>query len=410
MKVLYITTNFPRWDGDAHSPWIVEIIKRLRDRGIVAEVLVPSFQGLRDHTVEGITVYRFRYCLRSWETLTHNEGASNKIRNPLYLLLVPPYIFFGLLRTVALCRAHHYDVIHVHWPLPSGIFGLVGRWMGSRRGGRPVSPRLVASFHGAELLLTRRFPILKPVLSSIIVRCDAVTSNSQFTSDLIRQLADVPVHVIPYGSRIEIKESIRHDERNGVLFVGRLIERKGLPYLLEAIRLVGEKRCVHLDIVGEGNLKPELMKRAAHLGISDRVSFHGRVDDSSLAELYARCSLFVLPAIVDSHGDTEGLGVVLLEAMSYQKPVIATNVGGIPDIIHDGETGLLVEEKNASALAHAIERLLDDPHLGRRLGEQGALFVEERFDWHRIVDEIEALYRGSDMPAPTWHSSKVVTP
>lgn len=392
MKVLYITTNFPRWDGDAHSPWIVEIIKMLRDRGITAEVLAPSFQGLQDHTIEGITVYRFRYCFARWETLTHNEGAPNKIKNPLYLLLVPPYMLLGLLRTIALCRPGHYDVIHVHWPLPSGIFGLVGKWLGRAR--------LVASFHGAELLLTRRFPILKPMLSFIIGRCDAVTSNSEFTANLIRQLAHVPVHVIPYGSRIDIKDLPDQDMAGGVLFVGRLIERKGLPYLLEAIHLLAQKRSVHLDIVGEGNLKAELMKRAAQLGISDRVIFHGRVDDDALITLYARCSLFVLPSIIDSHGDTEGLGVVLLEAMSYQKPVIATSVGGISDIVRDGETGLLVAEKSAPALAQAIERILDDPELARRLGKQGAEYVKERFDWDRIVDEIETLYRGVEVDRP----------
>ena len=179
MKVLYITTNFPRWDGDAHSPWIVEIIKMLRERGVSVEVLAPSYAGLGDHTIEGITVYRFRYCLSRWETLTHNEGAPNKIKNPLYLLLVPPYLLSGLWRTIRLCRPGRYEAIHVHWPLPSGLFGVPGKWLGRTR--------LIASFHGAELLLTRRFPCLKPLVAYIIRQCDAVTSNSQFTAGLIRE-------------------------------------------------------------------------------------------------------------------------------------------------------------------------------------------------------------------------------
>ena len=386
MKVLYITTNFPRWEGDAHSPWIVEIIKLLRSRGIVSEVLAPSYEGLTDHVIDGITVYRFRYCLPRWETLTHNEGAPNKIKNPLYLLLVPPYLLFGLLRTMALCRPGRYDVIHVHWPLPSAVFGIVAKWL--------CRARLIASFHGAELLMTRRFPLLKPLLAFMIARCDAVTANSGFTADLVRQLADVPVQVIPYGSRIELKEvPQREDSAGRVLFVGRLIERKGIPYLLEAIRLLAGRPEVHLDIVGEGSPKAELLALAARLGIADRVTFHGRVDDDALSELYARCDVFVLPAIVDAHGDTEGLGVVLLEAMSYRKPVIASNVGGIPDIVHDGETGLLVAQKDPAALAAALARVLDDRELASQLARQGADYVQQRFDWERIVDEIEALYR-----------------
>jgi glycosyltransferase involved in cell wall biosynthesis len=393
MKVLYITTNFPRWDGDAHSPWIVEIIKMLRDRGIAVEVLAPSYEGLKDHSIEGIPVHRFRYCLSRWETLTHNEGAPNKIRNPLYLLLVPPYMLFGLLRTLALCRPGRYDVVHVHWPLPSGVFGLLGKWLGRTR--------LVASFHGAELLLIQRFSFLKPVLRFIIKHCDAVSANSQFTADLIRRVADVPVFVIPFGSRIEIQElPVSQPPSGRVLFVGRLIERKGLPFLVEAIGLLGDSHSVHLDVVGEGNQKTELMALVDRLGLSDRVTFQGRVNDEELAKLYARCDLFVLPAIVDSHGDTEGLGVVLLEAMSYQRPVVAANVGGIPDIVRHEQTGLLVEQKDAQALADAIARILEDSDLARRLGEQGAAYVQQRFDWSRIVDDVEALYHEREESTP----------
>jgi glycosyltransferase involved in cell wall biosynthesis len=391
MRVLYITTNFPRWEGDAHSPWIVEIIKRLRARGIVADVLAPSYAGLTDHTINGIQVYRFRYAPAPWETLTHNEGAPNKIRNPLYLALVPTYLLSGLCRAAALCRPGRYDVIHAHWPLPSGLFGLLGK----RRG----HVRLVLSFHGAELLLAKRFPCLQPILAHIIRRSDAVTSNSSFTASLIRQVADVPVHVIPYGSRIEIKNRPSSDGAVGrLLFVGRLIERKGLPYLIEAVGLLAARRPVHLDVVGEGSLKAEWMALAAERGLSERIAFHGHVDDHALADLYGQCDAFVLPSIVDTKGDTEGLGVVLLEAMSYRKPVIATQVGGIPDIVIDGETGLLVPQRDAVALAAAVERLLDDAALAHRLGETGADFVQRHFDWERIVDEIEALYRGQESP------------
>lgn len=395
MRVLYVTTNFPRWEGDAHSPWIVEVIKRLRERGVVVDVLAPSYAGLGDHTIDGIRVYRFRYALARWETLTHNEGAPNKIRNPLYLLLVPTYLLAGLWRTAGLCRPGRYDAIHVHWPMPSGIFGLLGKRLGRSR--------LVSSFYGAELLLARRFPFLKPILAAIIRHSDAVAADSRFTADLVREIAAVPVHVIPFGSRIQTQAGAPGDGRAGrLLFVGRLIERKGLPYLIEAVGLLASRcsqRPVHLDIVGEGNMKAEWMALAEARGLSEHVTFHGRVDDRALADFYARCDVFVLPSIVDTHGDTEGLGVVLLEAMSCRKPVIATEVGGITDIVRDGETGLLVPQRDAAALAAAVERLLDDPDLAHRLGQSGAAYARQRFDWTRIVDDIEAMYHGQETPA-----------
>ncbi len=398
MHVLYITTNFPRWEGDPHSPWIVEMIRLLRRRGVEVDVLAPSYQGLGDHTIYDIPVYRHRYFFKPWENLTHTEGAPNRIKNPLYLPLVAPYMLSGVLATIRRCRRRRYDVIHVHWPLPQGVFGLVGK--------RVSGARLVASFHGAELLLVRRYPFLQPILKYLTERCDAVSANSSFTAGLIRQIADVEVQVIPYGSALKVpgtlevpgtsRPSARHLEPGRVLFVGRLIERKGLPHLIEAMDRLKERLQVRLDIVGLGYQEMELKRMVAERGLEKVVIFRGRVTEEELNELYAGCDVFVLPSIVDAQGDTEGLGVVLLEALSYKKPVIGTNVGGIPDIIIPDETGLMVEAGHSAALAQAIERVLTDQALARRLGEAGFEYVSQRFSWPRIVDEVMALYS----PAP----------
>jgi phosphatidylinositol alpha-1,6-mannosyltransferase len=404
MKVLYLVTNFARWEGDPHSPWLVEQALRLRERGVESAVLAPSYKGLRDHEIHGIPVYRFRYFPSRWEDLTHLEGGPNKIKNPLYLPLILPYMFFGTLAVIRHCRRQRYDVLHVHWPLPQGVFGLVGQNISGAR--------LVTSFHGAELLLTRRYPFLKPVLRYIVKRSDAVSANSSFTASLVRELADVEVKVIPYGSTIvardvppiaagpeprpeplgpEPRDEGRHGERR-ILFVGRLIERKGLPYLIEAMDLLPSELRVRLDIVGAGGQRPLLERLVKDKSLAEQVFFQGRIPYAELAELYAGCDLFVLPAIVDSRGDTEGLGVVLVEAMSYKKPVIATNVGGIPDIVHHNETGILVKQRDPQALAQAIEAVLTDENRARELGQAGFAYVKEYFSWPRIVDQVMALY------------------
>ncbi len=393
MKVLYLVTNFARWEGDPHSPWLVEQALRLRERGVESAVLAPSYKGLGDHEIYGIPVYRFRYFPGRWEDLTHLEGGPNKIKNPLYLPLILPYMFFGTLAVIRQCRRQKYDVLHVHWPLPQGVFGLVGQ--------KVSGARLVTSFHGAELLLTRRYPFLRPVLKYIIERSDAVSANSSFTASLVRELADVEVTVIPYGSTIVAREGppkatgpeprLEREERR-ILFVGRLIERKGLPYLIEAMDLLPHELPVRLDIVGAGDQRPLLERLVKDKGLTERVFFRGRVPYEELAELYAGCDVFVLPAIVDSQGDTEGLGVVLVEAMSYKKPVVATNVGGIPDIVHHNETGILVEQRDPQALAQAIEAVLTDDDWARELGQAGFAYVKQYFSWPRIVDQVVALY------------------
>jgi len=180
-----------------------------------------------------------------------------------------------------------------------------------------------------------------------------------------------------------------------ILFVGRLIERKGLPYLIEALGGLRQHLPAALDIVGTGSQQAALEQVAAERGVADVVRFLGRVSNSELARLYASCDVFVLPSIVDSHGDTEGLGVVLLEAMSYGRPVVATDVGGIPDIVLDERTGLLVPQKDAPALAHAMRRLLANRALAKRLGAGGRDHVRAHFSWPSIVDRVLALYTAS---------------
>ena len=394
MRVLYLVTNFARWEGDPHSPWLVEQALHLRERGVESAVLAPSYKGLKDHEIYGIPVYRFRYFPSPWENLTHLEGGPNKIKNPLYLPLILPYMFFGTLAVIRHCRRQRYEVLHVHWPLPQGVFGLIGQNISGAR--------LVTSFHGAELLLTRRYPFLKPVLRYIVKRSDAVSANSSFTANLVRELADAEVKVIPYGSTIVARDapsmaagSEPRPEPDGgrrILYVGRLIERKGLSYLIEAMDLLPSGLCVRLDIVGAGDQRPLLERLVEDKGLTERVFFRGRIPYEELAELYAGCDLFVLPAIVDSRGDTEGLGVVLVEAMSYKKPVIATNVGGIPDIVRHNETGILVEQRDPQALAQAIEAMLTDENRARELGRAGLDYVKEYFSWPRIVDQVMALY------------------
>ena len=183
----------------------------------------------------------------------------------------------------------------------------------------------------------------------------------------------------------------------GFLFVGRLVARKGVDRLLEALALLRD-RAWRLEIVGFGPERDPLERRAAELGLADRTAFLGRVSNAELVAAYRRATCFVLPATLDERADTEGLGVVLLEAMSYGVPVIATRRGGIVDIVDAGSTGLLVEDEPA-ALAGGIAALLDDPERRRVLGRAGRARVRERFGWDSIVDRLEAVYRSPSRPA-----------
>jgi glycosyltransferase involved in cell wall biosynthesis len=209
-----------------------------------------------------------------------------------------------------------------------------------------------------------------------------------------------PVTVIPYGVPLPETEAgplVGPSMPPRILFVGRLVARKGVDRLLEGLATIADREW-RLEIVGFGPERDPLERRAAELGLSSRVEFLGRVSSDELVAAYRRAACFVLPATLDERADTEGLGVVLLEAMSHGVPVVATRRGGIVDIVEDGRTGLLVEDEPA-AIAHAVAAILDDPERGRALGTAGRASVRERFGWDSIVDRLDAVYRSGPGPA-----------
>lgn len=389
MKVLFIVTAYPRHSGEVITPWLTQTIRRLGDRGVAVEVLAPSYRGLRAQTVDGVRVHRFRYAPRAWETLTHDQTAPDRVREkPAYLGLVPSYVAAGSLAAVRLARSGGFDVLHAFWPIPHGLIGLAA----SRASGVP----LVSTFFGVELSwLEGQMRLLRPIARRIIRGSDAITVISGHTGDAVRRLAgEVELRTIPFGATVEVADPLPATSAPGdpydVLFVGRLVERKGVRVLIDAIARVG--RPVRLTIVGDGPERATLEAAAEKSGLGDAIAFTGFVPTEDLKGYFAATDALVLPAVKDDKGDVEGLGVVLLEALAHGKPVIASDSGGIRDIVQHEETGLLVPPGDADALAAAIGRYIDDPDFARGLANAGREHVSNEFSWDSITARLVALY------------------
>lgn len=387
-KVLFFGSVFPRFPEDSEVPWLRETMIRLRRAGVDAEMLAPSWNGLRDHEIDGIPVHRFRYAPASWEHLTHDEGAPSKVAKSLRMrALAALYVLCGTVRCFRVCLKSKPDLLHVHWPFPHALMALPAS--------RLLRIPMVINFHGAELLLVRKFPWVAPVLRFLIGRADAAVANSGFTAARVKALRETEVHVIPFGSPLPAFEKTAEpfsSEPRNILFVGRHIERKGIPFLIDAFSRLREPGKWRLRIVGAGDRTEELKRRAAASPHADKIVFTGKLDPAALAAEYAGASVFVLPAVVDSKGDTEGLGVVLIEAVAAGLPLVASDVGGIPDVVVDGESGLLVPEKDPEAIARAVERLADDPALRASLVEGARKRCAEFFNWDRVVGLLTGLY------------------
>ena len=336
--------------------------------------------------MDGIEVVRFRYAPSCIETLTHEEGATHKVRKPWMQLLAIPYIIMGCLVAAWLACTRRFDAVHVHWPFPHGLMGQVASMLNR-------APMVVMS-HGAEFALARRKKWVAPFLRQSLRAADLRIANSSDTASKVEALSGLRCTVLPYGSTVvPIPEPEAEKEKPRVLFTGRLIERKGIEYLLQAVPKILTKHDVQFVITGNGDQRDRLVALRDELGLQQSVTFAGFLSKEDLQTEYSLCDVWVNPGIVDSWGDAEGLGVGSIEAYNYRKPVIASAVGGIPDTVIDGKTGYLVPEKNSEILADAICDLLADPAKAKRFGRNGYRFAERTFSWERIIPRMEDLYR-----------------
>ncbi len=382
MKVLVIGSVYPRFHEDAEVPWLRTSVAHLKKAGVQVQVLAPAYKGLKSHEIDGTKVNRFRYAPASLEMLTHEEGAPSKMASKPWLqLLAIPYIISGFFKCLSICRKWRPDIIHAHWPFPHAYIALGAAKL--------FRIPLVLNFHGAELLLIRKKKWVRPLLKFAIGQAQAVFANSSFTAGKIKAIRNVDVEWSPYGTTLETKAESDPHAVNGkfkILFVGRHIERKGICYLIEAAKYLPKDQ-FEIRIVGVGDLTEELKKQAAGMAPeSAEIIFTGKLSPEALANEYRTANVFTLPAIVDSKGDTEGLGVVLIEAMELGLPVVASNVGGIPDVVVDGVSGILVPEKDPEALANAFKKLALDAGLVKDLLAGAQKHIAACFSWDKIIE------------------------
>lgn len=202
---------------------------------------------------------------------------------------------------------------------------------------------------------------------------------------------------LPYGVECErIREQARIAQRDEalqarpyILTVAKLYERKGIDILLEAIAHVKQQLGGHRFLfIGDGPEEGKLRRMAVDLHIDSHVVFLGDVPSREVPAFFRNCEFFVLPS------RSEPFGIVLLEAMTLDKAIVATRVGGIPEFVKDGETGLLIEPCDSKALAENILRLLQDHELRSRLGKNGLQWVEARYDYRKLILRYEELFQG----------------
>jgi glycosyltransferase involved in cell wall biosynthesis len=400
IKVCMPSSSYPRFKNDVFVPFIHEFAKHLVAEGCEVHIVAPYYRGTPFYELmDGVHVHRFRYLIPSFlQKLTYNGGMPERLKkDPIAKFQLPSYVSACAFATFKVSKRTGSDLIHAQWGLQA-FASFISKKL--------LSKPLVTTVHGAELFLSKKRRIYKALLAHGLLNSDMILANSENTRKeaekfgvpaskiiTIHQGVDLDKLKVKEQRKIQLQE-VLNIRGKLLLTAGRLVERKGIPYLLLAMKeVVKQFPRVKLVIVGDGPEKLHLIRLASELGIKEKVVFTGFVSNQDLACLYSLADIFVLPSIVDSKGDTEGLGVVLLEAMAMEKPVIGTNVGGIPDVITDKVTGFLVSQKDPQALAEKICMLLTDKKLAKKMGEAGKKKVLKHFTWREIAKTVVNIYR-----------------
>ncbi len=386
-SLLVLASTYPRWAGDAEPGFVHELSRRLAD-DFEVHVIAPHAAGAHaDEVLDGVAVHRYRYAPERMETLVHGGGIINNLRRrPWKFLLVPGFVLGQWLAVRRARRRWQPALVHAHWLLPQGIVA------SAAAGDVPF----VVTSHGADLFALRSSWFAR--LRRFVVRRAAMVTvvSHAMQAKLAREAPSVSVRVLPMGVDTQRTftpdpQMTRSDHR--LLFVGRLVEKKGVRHLIEAMPTVLARRpSIELVIAGAGPELAALKQLVDRLGVATQVRFVGAMTQAELAPLYRQATLFVAPFIEAESGDQEGLGLVVAEAMACGCPVLVGDVPAVRDLVND-ETGVRVPGKDSAALADAIEQLLADPVRRGRFALNSRKYVEEHYGWDRTAAGYRDLLR-----------------
>jgi glycosyltransferase involved in cell wall biosynthesis len=386
---LVLASTYPRWSGDPEPGFIHELSRRLaQDLEVVA--LVPDAPNAEPSgMLDGVEVVRYRYAPRRWQTLVNDGGIVNNLRRSRWKwLLTPGFVLGQYLAARRLVRERRIEVVHAHWLLPQGLVA----WQLHRRFGIPY----IVTSHGGDLFGLRG-KLAAAMKRRVAADCSAMTVVSTAMRDEAARIGLHPpmLEVLPMGVDLQQRfvpdpaQARAHDE---LLFVGRLVPKKGLAYLLDAMPLViAQRPQVRLVIAGFGPEQAGLQARASQLGIADRIEFTGATPQSELPTLYRRASVFVAPFIRDSSGDQEGLPVALMEAVGCGCPVVVGDVAGVRDLLGEAAGDMCVRPEDSAALAAAILAALRDPEAAAMRALQVRDAAAARVDWRHVAARYAGL-------------------
>ena len=377
MKVLFVTTSYPRFSGDYPGKFIHTLACALAEKGNAISVVAPSYKGAKVcELMDGVKVRRFRYAPSGLEGLAYGEGIiANLRRNPLLILEIPFFLASFAFATVREIRG--CDVVHAHW-LPSGFVAAIASALGRKP--------LVLTVHGSDLRTTP-----KAISRLSLTQADIIISPHPEMTELVKKLGfnavEVPnpvdLKVLCSGERDRVRSEFRLGDKFMVLFMARLDEFKDPLTFIRAASAV--KNDMRFLVVGDGPLRREAEKTVADLGLVGKVSFTGFRSD--VPDLLAACDVF------SALSPKENIwSVSLVEAMTAGKPCVVTRSGRTEAYLTHEDDAYLVKPQNPAETAEAFDKLYSDEAL-RALLSRNAKSSSLRFSADTVCEKMIKIYR-----------------
>ncbi len=402
MKIVMLTQTYPRYPGDTAGTFIQSIAQALVAAGDTVHVILPWDADLdKIATSDGLTVESFRYAKRDEDHLlgySRTMEADVNLKRQAYRL-APGYALAARRALKRHLKSARPDVVNAHWLVPNGVAAATA-----------TKGPLVMSLHGTDVYMAERQWLRLPVRFAL-GRTGALTGSSQ---DLVNRTLKIRetanARFIPYGvdpdrfdgqspEAAKLRERLEvADGQLMILAVGRMVLKKGFDVLLNALSNVRSERWTAV-LAGEGDCLEDLKAQAAQLGIGDRVRFPGGVQHDELNAYYTAADIFTMPSVTDPVGNVDGLPNVVMEAMASATAIVGSRIGGIPEVVLDGETGLLAPEKDAAALTAAFERLLESAQERKTLGANARAKVLAELTWTHVAARYRQAYVDAGAPA-----------
>jgi glycosyltransferase involved in cell wall biosynthesis len=397
LRIICPTYWYPQHATDTQATYVHDINRHLVRRGHSVTVVTPGDPSLPSReTFDGVEIVRFPLHLPT--DLTYGRVAQSKVGlvGRLGRLVVMARYLEAQRRAILVqAEAKGADVIHAHWAIPTGPAAVVAA--------RQLQVPSIITMHGGDVYVNREqgydFPTrryVRPVLRWTLQNAGALTAITDDCRQHALRAGAPPERIRLVFNGTDLRRFSPGEDGAGAQPYGRhmifacrqLFPRKGIRFLLEAAaQLKPQFPDLQVVLAGDGFERPALAQLAEALGIGTNVTFLGWVANSDLPPYYRAAAVSVLPSL------EEGFGIPAAEAMGCEVPVVASDAGGLPEVVEDGVTGLVVPRGDSTALARAIGSLLADPERRRRMGQAGRERALRLFDWDRSAEQFEELYR-----------------